>query len=147
MIPFLTAPAGVQLLPGMHPVRPKCGPMLMGYTPVLPEWELGVWGYRGGHSPWWGAPQHTTIWSGWYLGLYFPIGVHPHSCQINSESCMGWKAHKMKGCRGLNNIFTRLGVTTEFGWGDTNDIYLLGPYITLALNRCYFASGVNKGRR
>ena len=112
MIPFLTAPAGVQLLPGMHPVRPKCGPMLMGYTPVLPEWVLGVWGYRGGHSPWWGAPQHTTIWSGWYLGLYFPIGVYPHSCQINSESCMGWKAHKMKGCRGLNNIFTRLGVTS-----------------------------------
>ena len=39
---------------------------------------------------------------------------------INAESCMGWKPHKLEGCRGLNNFFSRLGVTTEFCWGDTN---------------------------
>ena len=27
---------------------------------------------------------------------------------------MGWKPHKLEGCWGLNNFFTRLGVTTEF---------------------------------
>ena len=26
----------------------------MECTPVLLGWLLGVWGYRGGHSPWWG---------------------------------------------------------------------------------------------
>ena len=39
---------------------------------------------------------------------------------INAESCMGWKPHKLEGCRGLNNFSTRLGVTTEFCRGDTN---------------------------
>ena len=34
--PFITAPAGVLILPGVHPVCPGCGPMLMGCTPVLP---------------------------------------------------------------------------------------------------------------
>ena len=33
---------------------------------------------------------------------------------ISEESCMGWKPHNLEGCRGLNNLITRLGVTTEF---------------------------------
>ena len=32
---------------------------------------------------------------------------------------MGWKPHKLEGCRGLNNLF-RPGVTTELCRGDTN---------------------------
>ena len=39
---------------------------------------------------------------------------------INAEICMGWKPHKLEGCRGLNNFFTRLGATTEFCRGNTN---------------------------
>ena len=31
---FITAPAGVQILPGVHPVLPGCGPMLMWCTPA-----------------------------------------------------------------------------------------------------------------
>ena len=37
---------------------------------------------------------------------------------------MGWKPHKLEGCRGLNNFFTRLGVTktnvSVVHRGDTN---------------------------
>ena len=33
---------------------------------------------------------------------------------------MGWKPHKLEGCWGLNNFFTRIGVTTKFSRGDTN---------------------------
>ena len=32
--PFITTPAGVQILPGVHPLRPRCGPML-----------IKAWGY------------------------------------------------------------------------------------------------------
>ena len=47
---------------------------------------------RGGHSPWWGAPRHTTKFG---------------------RGGMGLKPHKLKGCQGLNNFLTRLEVTTE----------------------------------
>ena len=43
----------------------------------------------------------------WLIGVQFGV-------VINEESCMGWKPHNLEGCRGLNNLFTRLGVTTEF---------------------------------
>ena len=35
---------------------------------------------------------------------------------------MGWKPHKLEGCRVLNNFFSRLGTTstTELCRGDTN---------------------------
>ena len=79
----ITAPAGVQILPGLHPVRPGCDPMLMD---VLSEWVLGVWGYRGGHRPWWGAPRHTTSKKLKFLRVV-----------INAESCMGWKPLKLEG--------------------------------------------------
>ena len=32
---------------------------------------------------------------------------------------MGWKPHKLEGCRGLNNFFTRLGVITKILSGMT----------------------------
>ena len=47
--------------------------------------------------------------SGWRGLIAVQFGV-----VINEESCMGWKPHNLEGCRGLNNLFTRLGVTTEF---------------------------------
>ena len=89
--------------------------MLMGCTPVLPGWVLEVWGFRGGHISWWGALRFITgkkFGRGGILGYLFYI--------INAESCTGWKPHKLEGLRGLNNFFTRLGVTTEFCRGDTN---------------------------
>ena len=55
----------------------------MRCTPVLPGWVLRVWGYRGGHSHWWGAPQHTTgktfSWGG-LLGYNFPLGYTSNEC-------------------------------------------------------------------
>ena len=33
---------------------------------------------------------------------------------------MGWKPHKVEVCRGLNNSFTRLGVTNQFFRSDIN---------------------------
>ena len=55
----------------------------------------------------------------WLIGVQFGV-------VINEESCMGWKPHNLEGCRGLNNFFTRLGVTTELCRGDTNVSGCLG---------------------
>ena len=55
----------------------------------------------------------SPIGEGRVIGVQFGV-------VINAESCMGWKPHKLEGCRGLNNFSTRLGVTTEFCRGDTN---------------------------
>ena len=47
--------------------------------------------------------------SGWRGLIAVQFGV-----VTNEESCMGWKPHNLEGCLGLNNLFTRLGVNTEF---------------------------------
>ena len=50
---------------------------------------------------------------GWLIGVQF-------GAVTNEESCLGWKPYNLEGCRGLNNFFIRLGVTTELCRGDTN---------------------------
>ena len=51
------------------------------------------------------------------FGIIFGIGIQ-FGVVIDAKSCLGWKPHKLEGCRGLNNFFTRLWVTTEFCRGD-----------------------------
>ena len=47
---------------------------------------------------------------------------------MNTESCLGWKPHKLVWCRGLNNFFTRLGVIMVLCQGDTNVFRSIGVH-------------------
>ena len=44
------------------------------------------------------------------------------------EKLYGWKSRMLEGCRGLNDFFMRLGVTTEFYRGDKSDTNVFGMH-------------------
>ena len=57
------------------------------------------------------TPAGKKFGRGGILGYNFLLGCIP---------LMSNKCGKLYGVSGFNNFFTRLGVTTEFCWGDYN---------------------------
>ena len=86
----------------------------VGCSPVFSGGVLGVWGYRGGHSPCSGAPRNTTGKN--LIGMVF-WGIFSYWGGDKCGSCIGcihisWsELYKAWDLQGLGLILNSVGVT------------------------------------